>query len=89
MHITTIAESSSMATLKVEGAITANSVVLLENVCQIHFNNGKRVHLDATDVTFVDRASAEMLNALSDDGLEIINASSLVRAFLRAHEVRE
>jgi len=68
--------------LKVEGALVAEWVPVLESECTGHLDARKRVELDFGDVSFVDREGVVMVRRLVTSGVTILRATALVQDLL-------
>jgi hypothetical protein len=90
LRISSGLNSDAVVTLKVEGALVADWVPLLEKECLGYLDSGKLVELDFAGVSFVDRSGAAMVRGLVARGAQVARASALVNALLGridAHEV--
>jgi hypothetical protein len=90
LRISSRLKGDSVVTLKVEGALVADWVPLLERECLGHLESRKLVELDFAGVSFVDRSGAAMVRGLVGRGAQVTSASALVNALLGridAHEV--
>lgn len=72
----------AVVTLKVEGALVADWVPLLERECLGYLDSRKLVELDFAGVSFVDRSGAAMVRGLVARGAQVVRASALVTALL-------
>ena len=83
LRITTIAESPSLTTLKLEGRIVSDWVSLLERECLTLLQEKQQVLLDLSDVLFIDARGVEMLKRIANENLEVINSSAFIESLLR------
>jgi ABC-type transporter Mla MlaB component len=84
-RITTVAESATEVTLKLEGRLMQDWVNDCESHCQQLLEQQRRVRLDCAAVTFVDRHGTNMLRRLAQQHLDIVNCPALIRALLEDH----
>lgn len=83
LRITTIAESPSLTTLKLEGRIVSDWVSLLEQECLTLLHEKQQVLLDLSEVTFIDGRGVEMLKRIAGENLKVINSSAFIESLLR------
>ncbi|MFQ5684783.1 MAG: STAS domain-containing protein [Candidatus Binatia bacterium] len=83
LRITKVTESPSLVTMKLEGTITADWVSLLEKECLKFMEKNRKVVLDFSEVTFVDRRGVEMLGKMPDKKIRVINCCALIKDLLR------
>jgi len=76
-------------TLTVEGRIVSDWVAVLERECHRWLQDGRKVRLDFSGVTFVDRPGVEMLKRLQASDVRIVGCSVFVAELLKGREVRE
>ncbi len=88
LRITTVTESPTCVTLKLEGRIVSDWVPLLEHECLTALRANRQVRLDFSEVTFIDRSGMAMLQRLAAARVEIINASAFTEALLARAGVR-
>jgi hypothetical protein len=82
LSITRVAESASHVSLKLEGQIVSEWVSLPERECLTWLQEKRRVILDVSEVTFIDRRGLEMLRRLISPFLQIINTPALIEELL-------
>ena len=68
---------------KLEGKIASDWVSLLERKCLRVLQGKRKVVLDLSDVTFVDRGDVEMLGRMAAEGIYVINCSAPIEDLLR------
>ncbi|MEP6959262.1 MAG: STAS domain-containing protein [Nitrospirota bacterium] len=83
LKITKIQESRSDVLLKLEGKITAQWAALLDDVCRPFLRQEKTVHLDCSDVDFIDARGVEVLNNLPRAQVTLMNAPGYVTELLQ------
>ena len=64
--------------VRIEGQLADKSVDELARVADACLGRGERVRIDLSDVTFTDRAGADLLRRLLDRGTVLEGASTLV-----------
>jgi len=89
IRITPLADDGQNVRLKVEGRIVENWVSEIKDVCISLLAKNKMIFLDFSHVRFVDRQGVEVLQKVLGDRVEIIGASRLVQALLRAQPTRK
>jgi ABC-type transporter Mla MlaB component len=82
LRIASAAATDSLVTLKAEGALVGDWVLLLEGECLRHLAASRQVQLDLADVSVVDRDGLAMLEGLVTEGVGVVRASTLVYALL-------
>jgi hypothetical protein len=83
IRISRTRETTHVVTLKVEGALVADWVPVLEGACASHLAERKGVELDFEDVSFLDREAAATVRELIVRGVTILRPTQLVRHLLR------
>jgi anti-anti-sigma regulatory factor len=80
-----ISESSlgGQTTLQLAGRLAGEWVHELRTACETAGADHRRVLLDFADVTFVDRAGAELIHGLLRKGISLINCSPFVTEQLK------
>jgi hypothetical protein len=86
IRISRTRETTRVVTLKVEGALVADWVPVLEGACVGHLDQRKRVELDFEDISFVDREAAAAVRELIAKGVTILRPTPLVRHLLNGHD---
>lgn len=87
LRISSGLKADAVVTLKVEGALVADWVPLLETECLGHLDARRLVELDFAGVSFVDRGGAAMVRGLVARGAQVTRASALVNALLGRTDV--
>ncbi|HZE73874.1 MAG TPA: hypothetical protein VE091_01120 [Gemmatimonadales bacterium] len=82
IRISRTRETTQVVTLKVEGALVADWVPVLEGACVGHLNQLKRVELDFEDVRFLDRDAVTVVRKLAASGVTILRPTPLIRHLL-------
>ena len=82
LRISSVTETGSLVTLKVEGALVGAWVPLLEAESLCHLDARKLVELDFAGVSFVDRDGVAMVRGLVARGVQVLGASALVKVLL-------
>ena len=82
LRITIADDCPQTVTFNVEGRIVSAWIEELERECHRFLERGKRVFLDFSGVTFVDRRAVVMLTRLLAEDAEIINCSALIQDLL-------
>lgn len=88
LRISTLTESCSTVTLKLEGRIVADWVSVLERECRRWVKERRKILLDLSEVRFVDGQGLEVLKRMQSENLEIINSPVLLRELLKGGEDR-
>lgn len=83
LRITTVAESNSLVTLKLEGRIVSDWVSVLERECLTLLQKKQPVRLDFSAVTFIDGRGVAMLKRIKSENLQIINCAALLEDLLK------
>lgn len=83
LRISRVAESPSLATLRVEGRVVAEWVPVLERECRLALQENGHVRLDLSAVTFADDRGVAALRRLGSNALEIINCPEFIGELLR------
>ena len=83
IRISPTRETTHVVTLKVEGALVADWVPVLEAACASPLAERKGVELDFEDVSFLDREAATTVRELIAKGVTILRPTPLVRHLLR------
>jgi hypothetical protein len=86
IRISRTRETTQVVTLKVEGALVADWVPVLEGACAGHLNQLQRVELDFEDVSFLDRGAVAAVRELAARGVTILRPTPLVRHLLWTHD---
>jgi anti-anti-sigma regulatory factor len=83
LKITTIQESRSDVLIKLEGKITGQWVVLLEEECRSYLLQEKSVHLDCSQIDFIDARGIEVLNNLPPTQVHLMSAPGFITESLQ------
>lgn len=78
IRLTSVAESSTRITVKVEGRIVSDACSVLEAECLRHLARGYNVVLDFAGVRFIDARGAAVLRGLKARGVDVINYWPLI-----------
>ena len=84
VRITTMAEDAQNVRLKVEGRVVGECVSELDHSCTGFLAQKKRIVLDLSDVSFIDRQGIDVLKKVPPDRVHIKGASLLVQALLES-----
>jgi hypothetical protein len=82
IRISSVGETAQVITLKVEGALLADWVPVLEGACAGPLRGSKRVELDFQEVSFLDRHAVTVVRELMTRGVSVLRPSPLVRDLL-------
>lgn len=83
LKITKIQESANDVLLKLEGKITAQWAVLLDDECRTFLRQNKAVYLDCSNVDFVDARGVEVLNNFPRTHVTLMSAPGFVTELLQ------
>lgn len=83
IRISRTRETTHAVTLRVEGALVAEWLSVLEGACANPLAERKTVELDFEDVSFLDREAAATVWELIAKGVTILRPTPLVRHLLR------
>ncbi|MCK6456409.1 MAG: STAS domain-containing protein [Phycisphaerae bacterium] len=72
--------------LRLEGKLVGPWVDECRSACAQETANGRRMALDLSQVTFVDRAGVHLLHQLAESGVELPLCTSFVAELLRLEE---
>lgn len=81
-RITPMSEDGQTVHLKVEGRVVGDWVPELDQVCGSCLSQNKKVVLDFTEVTFMDRRGVNVLKGLLRERVQITGASLITQALL-------
>ena len=85
LKITVVESSGEAVRLRVEGRLTSRWVEELRRTCELQgLNDGIRLTLDLSDVSFADAAGIVLLKEMRFGPIILLNPSSLVAEQLRA-----
>ena len=82
LRLTVISQTREEGVLKVEGWVSGEDVVLLEEEGTRLLGETKRLVLDLKDTRFIDRAGIALLRRWQGNGLVLRGASLFVRTVL-------
>jgi anti-anti-sigma regulatory factor len=83
LRIRQVADSGTEITLLVEGRIVSEWVGVLERECrQLRLEPRRRLGLDLTAVTFIDKSGVSALRRLVADGVAIVHVPEFIDALL-------
>ncbi|MCE3225260.1 MAG: hypothetical protein K0S58_3440 [Nitrospira sp.] len=83
LKITKIQESRNDVFLKLEGKITAQWAALLDSECRSLLRQDKTVHLDCSNVDFIDARGVEVLNDLPRTQVTLMSTPGFVTKLLQ------
>ncbi|MDA2910972.1 hypothetical protein MYX04_08585 [Nitrospiraceae bacterium AH_259_D15_M11_P09] len=81
-RITPMSDDGQTVHLKVEGRVVGDWVAELDQVCGSCLSQKKKVVLDFTEVTFMDRRGVNVLKGLLRERVQITGASLMIQALL-------
>jgi anti-anti-sigma regulatory factor len=81
--ITKIQESRSDVLLKLEGKITEQWAALLDGECRSYLRKKKAVHLDCSNVEYIDARGVEVVNNLSRKQVTLMSVPAIVTELLQ------
>lgn len=82
LKITKIQETRSDVLLMLEGKITAEWAALLDGECRSFLQQEKTVHLDCSNVDFIDALGIEVMNNLLQTQVTLMSAPGYVTELL-------
>jgi anti-anti-sigma regulatory factor len=83
LKITKIQETRRDVLIKLEGKITDQWAVLLDDECRSYLCQEKAVHLDCSHVDFIDARGVEVLNNFPQSQVTLMSAPVFVTELLR------
>ncbi len=84
LRIETMRVDDATVTLKLEGRIAAEWVSLLDQECLSWLQEGRKVLLDVSAVSFIDGRGLEMmLRGIASGSIEVINTPALLEELLK------
>ena len=83
LRIDEISEGPFTVKLKPQGSVTGEWVLLLEERIRRSLQTSKKVFLDFSEVTFIDKHGVEMLRRLPPEKIEIINIPAFIEELLK------
>ena len=83
LKITKIQESRRDVLIKLEGKITDQWAVLLDEECRSYLRQKKAVHLDCSHVDFIDARGVEVLNNLPQTQVHLMSAPGFITELLQ------
>ncbi len=81
-RITPMSDDGHTVHLKVEGRVVGDWVPELDQVCGSCLSQKKKVILDFSDVTFIDRRGMNALKRLLGERVQIMGARLMIQALL-------
>lgn len=82
LRITQVNEDSDHVCLKVEGRVIGDWVSELDRTCGSCLSQSRRVTLDLSDVSYIDRQGVEMLKRILGENVQLIGTTLLVQRLL-------
>ncbi|HKY70704.1 MAG TPA: hypothetical protein VJL88_02190 [Nitrospira sp.] len=82
LKITKMEDNGAMVVLKLEGKVTDQWAVLLEEECRSLLGNGKRLFLNCADVQFLDDRGVDVLRNLPSQQVTLMGAPGFVTELL-------
>ncbi|HXV68931.1 MAG TPA: STAS domain-containing protein [Nitrospira sp.] len=83
LKITKLQESGSDVLIKLEGKITEQWAVLLDDECRAYLRIKKAVYLDCTNVNFIDERGVEVLKSLPGEHVSLMSAPGFITELLQ------
>lgn len=83
LKITKTQESASDVLLKLEGKITEQWAALLDGECRSYLRKGKFVHLDCSNVEYIDGRGVEVVNNFPRKQVTLMSTPTLVMELLQ------
>lgn len=84
LRITQMEWSDQLALLRLEGQVIAGWVEELRNLCEVALRQEKRVVVDLTGVSFLDRDGTAFLASLKSRKVALVNAQPFVAELLKS-----
>lgn len=81
-RLTSIVDDGQTIHLKVEGRVVGDWVSELDRVCGSCLSQSKKVILDFSEVTYIDRRGVDALKRVLGDRVQIKGQSLLIHALL-------
>jgi anti-anti-sigma regulatory factor len=83
LRITEVSEDDKTVTLRLEGKIVNEWILILERTCLYHSDKkNKTVLLDFSNVTFISEEGVKMLENIKDGRVKVTNGSAFIRSIL-------
>ncbi len=82
LRITQVREDGDTIHLKVEGRVIGNSVSELDHTCKDCLSRNRRIILDMSDVTYIDRQGVDALKRILGNNVQLTDATLLLQALL-------
>ncbi len=83
LRISENGSSDETTTLRLEGQMIGQGVVEVEKVCELCLAAGRKLTLDLTDVSFVDRSGIALLQDLTRREVTLVNCSPFLKEQLK------
>lgn len=87
LRVTTIGETDSTVTLRVEGEVASHWSAVLESECLRCLETHRELVLDFSGVTRVDRRGAQIVKGLQARCVRLINCWPLIEQQIQQHEL--
>ena len=85
IRIQALQDSGSPVVLKIAGRLSGEAVGILQTEGERWLASGRCLVLDLSEVSFVDRRAARLLQGWGNGGMHLRGASHFVRELLRHH----
>ena len=82
LRISRTQENGSGITLKLEGKISAEWAGLLQQECEVLIDQGKRVVLDFSGISYLDDQGVKIVRHLRAGKIRILNSSAFIDELL-------
>ncbi|HXX22683.1 MAG TPA: STAS domain-containing protein [Terriglobia bacterium] len=86
LRISVVDSTSDAMTLLLEGQVTGDAVDALNSSCDQALAEGRRLTLDLTGVSFVDRKGVALLHRLAARQVRVVNCSGFVAERLKVRD---
>ena len=83
LRISTIESTEEMVKIRIDGQISGEGVKLLQKTCKAHLEKGLPLSIDLQNVSFVDRDGIVMLRKLTENKVDLLNASPFIAEQIR------
>lgn len=82
LRITQVSEDNDTVCLKVEGRVIGDGVSELDRTCEYSLSRNRRIILDMSDVTYIDRQGVDALKRILGNNVQLTDATLLLQALL-------
>lgn len=82
LRITQVSEDSDTVCLKVEGRVIGDWSSELDRTCEDCLSRNRRIILDMSDVTYIDRQGVDALKRILGNNVQLTDATLLLQALL-------